>query len=240
METTTQVVFLEPRSSCDTRVDLLLYSNAVLPGRMLTLHDRHLSRTDAPQQVRGSIPLVGTWAVDREEWGVWLFFVLPATLLTGVRPRVPVGDRVPSCSSGDPPTSKTPLPRQCPDALPYGSPRRYAGGLASGSPQRVWEAHAGTSKPVSGSQSEIAAGKASVVPVERRAGFGGSGSGLHVHGHAELRMLRVQGQAAKFVTVQGMGSSFARWASGQAGWGCGFSGVVTPGRSRAPSNGAGP
>lgn len=29
--------------------------------------------------------LVFAWTVDREEWGVWLFFVLPATLLTGVR-----------------------------------------------------------------------------------------------------------------------------------------------------------
>ncbi|MEW1839812.1 hypothetical protein AB0392_17865 [Nonomuraea angiospora] len=31
------------------------------------------------------IALVFAWTVDREEWGVWLFFVLPATLLTGVR-----------------------------------------------------------------------------------------------------------------------------------------------------------
>lgn len=29
--------------------------------------------------------LVFAWMVDREEWGVWLFFVLPAALVTGVR-----------------------------------------------------------------------------------------------------------------------------------------------------------
>ncbi|MEV4804060.1 hypothetical protein AB0K18_28995 [Nonomuraea sp. NPDC049421] len=29
--------------------------------------------------------LVFAWTVAREEWGVWLFFILPAALVTGVR-----------------------------------------------------------------------------------------------------------------------------------------------------------
>ncbi|MEV4474701.1 hypothetical protein [Nonomuraea sp. NPDC049504] len=31
------------------------------------------------------LALVVAWVMDREEWGVWLFFLLPAVLVTGVR-----------------------------------------------------------------------------------------------------------------------------------------------------------
>ncbi len=32
-----------------------------------------------------AVALVVAWVVDREGWGVWLFLLLPAALVTGVR-----------------------------------------------------------------------------------------------------------------------------------------------------------